>query len=415
MRFLLSILVSLFLFVGSALADRAVQVDFMLAGLTDSSGEPLSGGKVYTYESGTSTPRAVYTTQNQSASATNPVILDASGRAQVFALGAYKFVIKDASDVTLYTWDNLQYIQPTSTAIYAGTSSGSSNTYAVTPSPAVTAYVDGLPITFIANHATSGAATLNVSSLGAKALVKSDGTTALGVGDITSGMIVNALYVAGSNHFRLINTAGTVPISGGGTGSTTAAGARTNMGIGTGDSPTMANLTLSGLTASLPLTTDASKQLTSMSAATFKSTYAIAANGANTDITTVNGIALRTDWTPTMSASGSMTISGATAEQKDFQRIGPYVFFELTLKFAIGGTASNIINIGGLPITPVDHDTDVAFACSGDESVSGVPTGIPDLRWRVSGGQIIVFKAQTANFSLGSNATIHIQGWYRAV
>jgi len=40
---------------------------------------PLSGGKVYFYEAGTSTPKDTYTTQDESTAHTNPVILDPYG------------------------------------------------------------------------------------------------------------------------------------------------------------------------------------------------------------------------------------------------------------------------------------------------------------------------------------------------
>lgn len=230
---------------------RAVQVELLMAGFTDESGEPLAAGKVYSYEAGTSTAKTLYTDQGKTTAATNPVILDSQGRALVFGEGAYKLIIKDANDVTLYTWDNLQYYYPDLATIYAGTSTGSSNAYVASPSPALTAYTDGLTVTFIANHATSGAATLNVSGLGAKSFVKADGSTALTTGDITSGMIVNAQYVSSSNHFRLINAPGVAAINAGGTGASTAADAADNLGVGASDNVTFGTITLTTSTATI--------------------------------------------------------------------------------------------------------------------------------------------------------------------
>lgn len=65
--------------------------------------------------------------------------------------------------------------------------------YAVTPSPAETAYVTGKEYTFKAGTSNTGPATLNVSALGAKTIVKGANTT-LVTGDILSGEIVVCKY-----------------------------------------------------------------------------------------------------------------------------------------------------------------------------------------------------------------------------
>jgi hypothetical protein len=65
----------------------------------DDSGNPLSGGKLYTYTAGTTTPKATYTTQAGDTENTNPVVLDSQGRAIVFISGSYKFKLTDANDV----------------------------------------------------------------------------------------------------------------------------------------------------------------------------------------------------------------------------------------------------------------------------------------------------------------------------
>lgn len=68
--------------------------------------QPLVGGKLYTYEAGTSTPKATYTTQAGDVPNANPVILDARGEAGVWlGTGAYKIVLTDENDVTIYTED----------------------------------------------------------------------------------------------------------------------------------------------------------------------------------------------------------------------------------------------------------------------------------------------------------------------
>ncbi len=88
-----------------------VVVDFLLSGFTDNSGNPLNGGKVYSYETGTSTPKSLYTDVGLVTPETNPVVLDSNGRKQVYANGTYKLVVKTAADVTLYTFDNLFFVE----------------------------------------------------------------------------------------------------------------------------------------------------------------------------------------------------------------------------------------------------------------------------------------------------------------
>jgi len=75
----------------------------------DEDGNPLAGGKLYTYEAGTTTPQATYTDQTGATPNANPVVLDANGEADVWIdLGlSYKFVLKDSADVTQWTVDSV--------------------------------------------------------------------------------------------------------------------------------------------------------------------------------------------------------------------------------------------------------------------------------------------------------------------
>jgi len=79
----------------------------------DNSGNVLTGGKLYTYLAGTTTPAATYTSSTGTQFHTNPIILDAAGRVpnggEIWLSDnvQYKFVLKDANDVLIGTWDNL--------------------------------------------------------------------------------------------------------------------------------------------------------------------------------------------------------------------------------------------------------------------------------------------------------------------
>ena len=73
----------------------------------DNDGEPLSGGLVYTYSAGTTTPKATFTDSTGSVQNANPVVLDSSGRAVIWGSGSYKFVIQDSLGNTIKTVDNV--------------------------------------------------------------------------------------------------------------------------------------------------------------------------------------------------------------------------------------------------------------------------------------------------------------------
>lgn len=73
----------------------------------DDAGDPLAGGKLYSYEAGTTTPKATYTTAAGSTPNANPVVLDSAGRATVFLDGSYKFILTDADDNTIEETDNV--------------------------------------------------------------------------------------------------------------------------------------------------------------------------------------------------------------------------------------------------------------------------------------------------------------------
>jgi len=74
----------------------------------DANGEPLSGGKLYSYQAGTTTPLATYS-DNETTPNTNPVILDANGEADVWlAAGSnYKFRLFNSADVLQWEVDNI--------------------------------------------------------------------------------------------------------------------------------------------------------------------------------------------------------------------------------------------------------------------------------------------------------------------
>jgi len=76
-----------------------------------STGLPLAGGQIYTYQAGSSTPLATYSDNGGVYANTNPIVLGSDGRPQTeiwLTYGFnYKFVLQDAVGNTIQTYDNL--------------------------------------------------------------------------------------------------------------------------------------------------------------------------------------------------------------------------------------------------------------------------------------------------------------------
>ena len=77
-------------------------------------GTVLSGGKLYTYSAGTTTPKATYTTSAGNIAHANPIILDSAGRVPGgeiwLSVTQYKFVLNTSADVLIATYDNISGI-----------------------------------------------------------------------------------------------------------------------------------------------------------------------------------------------------------------------------------------------------------------------------------------------------------------
>ena len=84
----------------------------------DNSGNPLTGGLLYTYVAGTTTPETTYTTISGVTAHTNPIVLDAAGRlpAEVWLTGeiAYKMVLRTSAGALIGTYDDIYGINDVS-------------------------------------------------------------------------------------------------------------------------------------------------------------------------------------------------------------------------------------------------------------------------------------------------------------
>lgn len=135
-------------------------------------------------------------------------------------------VIYDGTSMQIFSVSGKPSVSQSGEEIY-GVPNGGTDTYAITVAPAPSAYVAGQVFRFKADVANTGAATLNVNSLGAVTIVKSFNVT-LADGDIKAGQLVEVEY-DGTN-FQMLSPVGnsstniavrTIPLGEAFTGATT--------------------------------------------------------------------------------------------------------------------------------------------------------------------------------------------------
>lgn len=119
----------------------------------DNNGAPLTGGKLYTYAAGTTTPQATYTTISGGTAHANPIILDSAGRVSAggqiwLTVGlSYKFVLKTSVDTQLWSADNITGISGAGIVEnFTGTGSQTTFTFANAPASENTTqvYINGV-------------------------------------------------------------------------------------------------------------------------------------------------------------------------------------------------------------------------------------------------------------------------------
>jgi hypothetical protein len=119
----------------------------------DNNGNPLSGGKIYTYEAGTTTPLATYTSSTGVTAHTNPIVLDSGGRVPggeiwIAANTLYKFVLETSAGVLIATYDNVGSSFNATAIIANFTGNGSTVAFTLASSPvgenATNVYINGV-------------------------------------------------------------------------------------------------------------------------------------------------------------------------------------------------------------------------------------------------------------------------------
>lgn len=119
----------------------------------DNNGVMLSGGKIYSYAAGTTTPATTYTSSSGSTPHSNPIILDSTGRVPggeiwLTAGNNFKFILTTSLDVVLGTYDNVGSIAAGVALIANLTGDGSQIAFTLPSAPinenATNIYVNGV-------------------------------------------------------------------------------------------------------------------------------------------------------------------------------------------------------------------------------------------------------------------------------
>lgn len=95
-------------FIGVMLAYGAEIFGYPKFQAFDSSGDPLSGGLLYTWEPGSATSKIAYKDYQCTTGHANPIVLDSRGEETIYFDGSYKLQLKDSDQTTIWTIDNFR-------------------------------------------------------------------------------------------------------------------------------------------------------------------------------------------------------------------------------------------------------------------------------------------------------------------
>lgn len=155
----------------------------------DANGVPLSGGLLYTYLAGTTTPATTFTSSSGAQNNTNPIVLNSAGRtpAEIWVNGGvfYKFVLKTSTYVQIGSYDNIPAIDDITTSSTLITVAGT-NTLTATATPTLGGYAVGQVFSFIPQNTNTDIVTINIDSNGPRYITR-DGQVNLAAGDLLAG------------------------------------------------------------------------------------------------------------------------------------------------------------------------------------------------------------------------------------
>lgn len=167
----------------------------------DNNGNPLVGGKLFTYGAGTTTKIPSFSDAGGTLN-TNPVILDFRGECNLWIPPnvGYKYVLAPANDTDpptapIFSVDNIKNAQLTT--LYGGVDTGSGNAYVLNFIANFDAYEDGIIIYWVPSHTNTGPSTMNVNGLGVVDLLGPDGSPLFNA-QVRAGVIQAMMFFNGA-------------------------------------------------------------------------------------------------------------------------------------------------------------------------------------------------------------------------
>jgi parallel beta-helix repeat protein len=164
----------------------------------DNNGNPLSGGKLFTYQAGTTTPQATYTTSAGNVAHANPIILDSAGRipgGELWLLinSNYKFRLEDSVGTLVWTVDDVP----------SGIAAGTDISAAIGNASALTVITTGSTTArSLANRFTDVASVLDFIPLSEHAAIAAGTSTYNCAADLTAAFAAgNRIYFPQGSYY----------------------------------------------------------------------------------------------------------------------------------------------------------------------------------------------------------------------
>lgn len=167
-RHLRQLLISLAVWasLASAAFGQASLLPFPNQQFLDNNADPLSAGKVYTYQTDGTTPKTTWKDAGETMPNTNPVLLDSAGRATIYGTGSYSLVVQDTNGVQIYQGISTAPLTTSGGGVITdGTPVGTVLMYSGLSAPAGYTFADGSAISRTTFATYFAAVTLNTTGV----------------------------------------------------------------------------------------------------------------------------------------------------------------------------------------------------------------------------------------------------------